>query len=70
MRYVTAKKTHQCIVCKSIIGEDEVCIQSQGIGHWFYHEDCHEERFGNSPNHRPTNERPEEDKNDKARNEV
>ena len=58
MRYVTARTEHICVVCKEPIDENEICIQSQGWG-WFYHEDCHRDRFGGSIFHEPVNERPE-----------
>ena len=61
MRYVKAGTEHSCSVCKKIIFEGEVCIQSQSRYDLFYHEGCHTERFGDSAIHAPNNEKPEVD---------
>ena len=58
MRYVKARQKHLCAVCKEVIKPGEVCIQSQGWYHLFYHENCHKDKFGDSTLHYPKNERP------------
>jgi len=61
MRYVIARQSYICVYCKDTILEGVVCIQSQSRLHNnFYHEECHKERFEDSPFNRPNNQRPEE----------
>jgi hypothetical protein len=57
MRYVTAGQYHKCPVCKEMIHIGEICIQSIK-GRCFYHESCHNQRYGDSWIFEPTNERP------------
>jgi len=53
MRYVIAREPHICVVCKKVIGKGQICIQSEGYGNLFYHDDCHTKRFGASIFHEP-----------------
>jgi len=61
MRYITARQTHKCSVCKGVILEGEICIQSQSRHYLMYHEECHAERFGDGTWYRPNNNRPEQE---------
>lgn len=60
MRYVKTRKEHICPVCKETIEVNEIAIQSQGYYNLVYHEDCHNEKFGNSSLHKPKNQKPKE----------
>jgi hypothetical protein len=60
MRWVRARQNHKCSVCSKVIWEEEICIQSH-TARCFYHEGCHEGKFGNSSINQPTNERPMEE---------
>lgn len=53
MRYVIARESHTCVVCKKVIKQNKICIQSEAFGNLFYHLDCHTKRFGDSIFHEP-----------------